>query len=162
MPDEIESLTAAPAGGVPNHPKWPALVVRSGAAPEDMGATFAANGWGGTWEWTVYDFHHYHPESHEVLGVSAGTATIALGGEDDRALEVTAGDVMILPAGFGHKRLAASEDFAVVGAYPPGQESPEIARADEGRVKEALGKIRAVPRPTCPLGRGIIEDRWTE
>ena len=38
------------------------------------------NGWGGTWTWRVFDFHHFHPDAFEVLAVASGGARLALGG----------------------------------------------------------------------------------
>ncbi|QQA44903.1 cupin domain-containing protein [Pelagovum pacificum] len=148
-------------GGIPNHPAWPALLVRSAVAPDQIEETFLANGWRGTWRWSVYDYHHFHPASHEVLGVAAGSAVIHVGGPDGPQLDVQAGDVMILPAGVGHKRVSASSDFAVIGAYPPGQESPEICRADPASVVQMVARVAEVPRPDCPLGRRLTDDSWT-
>jgi uncharacterized protein YjlB len=42
---------------------------------------FAANNWTNSWRWGVYPFHHYHSNTHEVLGVFRGSALLHLGGE---------------------------------------------------------------------------------
>ncbi|MER8951433.1 cupin [Mesorhizobium sp. M0833] len=113
-------------GLVPNHPFWP-LVVYRGAVKllEDfdpaavMEALFEANGWGDSWRNGIYGHVHYHSRIHEVLGVARGTAKVRFGGSKGRTLSLKAGDVAVLPAGTGHQRLSASDDFLVVGAYPP-------------------------------------------
>jgi uncharacterized protein YjlB len=139
----------APAGDViPNHPKLPVLLYRgvdaAAAGPDACRELFASNGWGGSWVDGVFDFHHFHSTSHEVLGVVAGSATLELGGPQGTAFEVAAGDVVVLPAGTGHRRAGASGDFSVVGAYPVGQEDYDLLRdADEA----ARSRIAAVPWP---------------
>ena len=53
----------------------------------------------------------------------------------------------LLPAGTGHRQLEASADFAVVGAYPPGQEACETVRAERPHGDAVLARIAAVVRP---------------
>ncbi|MER9670006.1 cupin domain-containing protein [Mesorhizobium sp. M0185] len=113
-------------GLVPNHPFWPLVVYRGAVTlPEDfdpaavMEALFEANGWGDSWRNGIYDYVHYHSRIHEVLGVARGTAKVRFGGNKGRILSLKAGDVAVLPAGTGHQRISASDDFLVVGAYPP-------------------------------------------
>jgi uncharacterized protein YjlB len=138
-------------GVIPNS-ALPLLLYRGAfRADGDAGARwleqrFADNGWRGAWRWTVYPFHHYHSTSHEVLGVSAGHATLQFGGEHGRAVEVRAGDVVVIPAGVGHKRLQASAGFQVVGAYPDGR-AADLLRGDPGERPAADRRIAELPLP---------------
>lgn len=144
-----ERLAVPSNGGIPNNPRLPALIYRGAVTPDETVAreTFRGNGWGGLWTWTVFDHHHWHPDSHEALGCVAGWADLHLGGPDGPVVRLEAGDVAVLPAGFGHKRVASGDGFRVVGAYPPGQESPEILGADAMAIERALARIGAVPLP---------------
>ncbi len=80
---------------------------------------FAANGWGGLWRNGVYPYVHYHSMIHEAMGVARGFARVRFGGEKGRVIEITAGDVVVLPAGTGHQRVMESSELMVIGAYPP-------------------------------------------
>ena len=128
---EVRLLRFADDGTVPNNPALAALVMRGaiapGASPEAIAVRLRANGWGGTWVWRVFP---YHPNAHEALAVAAGRAELMLGGPRGERVAVCAGDVVVLPAGTGHRQIEASPDFAVVGAYPPGQEDYETVRAE--------------------------------
>lgn len=88
------------------------------AAIEDL---IHANDWGNDWRNGIFDYHHYHSTAHEALLVYSGSAKVRLGGEGGVTDTINAGDVIVIPAGVGHKNLGASSDFHVVGAYPPGQ-----------------------------------------
>ena len=107
---------------------------------------FSRNGWGGLWRNGIYDYQHYHTTVHEVLGVARGHALVLFGGERGAALQLSAGDVAILPAGTGHKCLFASHNFRVIGAYPPGSEMHVMLPTYDNH-RRALREIPEVPRP---------------
>ncbi|WP_460673564.1 cupin domain-containing protein [Larkinella ripae] len=112
---------------------------------------FAANHWTNSWRNGVFPYHHYHSLSHEVLGVYSGSARLHLGGEKGPKIRVRSGDVIVIPAGVGHKRLEASADFGVVGAYPDGRDY-DVLRGEPGDRPKADQQIATVPLPkTDPL-----------
>ena len=124
MPD-VQAFRFADDGETPNNPRLPLVVYRSAvplAGERDPAApferAFAAHGWGGGWRNGIYPFLHFHTGTHEVLGIARGRATVEFGGAKGRTLTVEAGDVVVLPAGTGHRRVGASGDLLVVGAYP--------------------------------------------
>ena len=135
---------------VPNNPDLPVLFY-SKALPKPFDdpaalfeAMFASQGWPPQWRDGIYSYHHYHTQGHEVLGVASGYAQLMLGGEHGQVLNVSTGDILLLPAGTGHCSLRASKDFLVVGAYPPGQHA-DICR--EAPTPEQLRNIEQLPFP---------------
>ncbi|MEH2624490.1 uncharacterized protein YjlB [Bradyrhizobium sp. AZCC 1719] len=107
---------------------------------------FGGNGWGAMWRNGVYDYVHYHATVHEALGVARGRARVRFGGSNGKELEITPGDVAILPAGTGHQCVFASPDFCVVGAYPPGPPM-QITRPTPENHAKALKTIPEVKLP---------------
>jgi uncharacterized protein YjlB len=108
---------------------------------------FLRNGWSNSWKNGIYDFHHYHSNTHEGMSICSGEAEIILGGPKGRKVKVSKGDVIILPAGVGHKCLKASEDFVCVGAYPQGKEyDTNLGKNKE--LEKALSNIKNLPHPS--------------
>ena len=145
-----EQIRFEPNGGIPNHPNLPVLLYRNAledASPGAWETRFRENGWAGMWRWSVFDYHHFHPDAHEALGVASGSADLRLGGPEGKKVHVKAGDLVVLPAGTGHKKGLASADFQVVGAYPPGQENYSVMCASPGEEEEHLAEIKKVSLP---------------
>jgi uncharacterized protein YjlB len=123
---------------------------------------FAEHGWVPAWRDGIYDYHHYHSNTHEALGVYRGHATVLLGGEKGVLIALKAGDVLVIPAGVAHKRVEASRDFACVGAYPESIE-PDVYRGVAGErpaVDEAIKNV-ALPQADPIEGRtGTLVSVW--
>lgn len=135
---------------------------RGEVTPEALEKLFADNGWPPAWRSSVYTFHHYHSTAHETLGIARGSARLMLGGPEGREFDVTAGDVIVIPAGVAHRRLSSSDDFLVVGCYPPGQDW-DLLRGDAGDRPQADRNIASVPLPQSdPVGGkdGPLVERW--
>jgi uncharacterized protein YjlB len=145
-------------GETPNNPRMPVIVYRtpvrlsSGYDPAAIfEALFAQNGWGDGWRDGMYDWLHWHTGAHEVLGIARGWLKARIGGAKGRTLRVKAGDVLVLPAGTGHRRLAKSEDLLVVGAYPPGGDYDEKTPDDDAHDESVRAIARVPPPATDPV-----------
>jgi uncharacterized protein YjlB len=153
---QLETWQAPPGDVIANNPRYPVLIYR-GVDVSDARGLLAEHGWGGSWVDGVFDFHHFHSTSHEVLAVIAGSATIELGGPQGQAFEVSEGDVLVLPAGTGHRRAHADGAFRVVGAYPAGQEDYDLLREADDAARERIATLG--PPPHDPVGGEGIS-RW--
>src|SRR5665647_1050403 len=124
----IVHFVLKPNDNFPNNP-LPVLIYKSvlnlreqkDKAAKAAQQIFSENDWGNTWRDGIYDFHHYHSNTHECLAVVTGDVRLMLGGPDSKTIEAEAGDVIILPAGTGHQCISASENFLCVGGYPQGK-----------------------------------------
>ena len=154
---EPEILRFEPSEGIPNNGRLPVLLYRDvfgvqTSDPADYEALFERNGWPPQWRNGVYSFHHYHATAHEVLAFAVGHARLLLGGPGGKEVTVSSGDVALLPAGTGHRRLEASNDFLVIGAYPPGQH-PDIQRGAVTPELERKIAAVAIPKTDPVLGK---------
>lgn len=161
---QVETHSLGSGDGLPNN-RFPLVVYRgalSGAAlsPDGCMALFHRNGWQRTWLNGVFPHWHYHMHSHEVLGCVGGGARVGFGGDHGVVAEVRAGDVVVIPAGVGHKRLSQQPGFQVVGGYPPGQDGA-VTNAGDVDLESALRQTAAVPVPASDpvygAGEGLAE-----
>jgi uncharacterized protein YjlB len=146
---ELDTWQAPPGETIPNNPTFPVLIYH-GVDVSDPRGLFAEHGWGGSWTGQVFQFHHFHSTSHEVLAVIEGHATIQLGGPQGAPFDAAVGDVLVLPAGTGHYRTASGGDFTVVGAYPHGQEDYDLLREADDAARERIARLG--PPPQDPVG----------
>ncbi len=154
-------------GTFPNN-KLPLILYRqaieiSGADPAAaVEKVFHENKWGNSWRNGIYPYHHYHSTAHEVLGIYAGKATVQLGGPEGITVELTAGDVVVIPAGVAHKRLDSDSKFACVGAYPPGQEwDMNYGKAGERpETDKNIAKVELPPTDPVSGKQGKLIETW--
>jgi uncharacterized protein YjlB len=141
----VRKIYFAKAADVPNS-KLPVLLYRAVLAPHTAGKEskfrkrFRDARWTGIWTDTIYDYTHFHSNAHEVLGIAEGRVTLRLGGEDGSLFRLKAGDMLVLPAGVGHRRQGADDGLKVIGAYPHGQSHFDMKR-----------RGRAIRRVSLPL-----------
>ena len=152
-------------GVIPNNPSlevifYPAVFKDN---PEEIESVFNSHDWTNSWVGGIFEYHHYHSNTHEVLGVRNGSAILQIGGEQGETLEVAAGDVVLLPAGTGHKKLEASGDFEIVGAYPGGV-SYNLKTGEPGERPYVLEDIQNTPLPKMdPVfgDSGPVIENWS-
>ena len=123
---------------------------------------FARNGWSNSWKNGIYDFHHFHSNTHECMAVCMGNADVILGGPSGKKIKIKAGDVLILPAGTGHKCIKHSADFVCVGTYPQGKDY-DLLRGLSSEFDDAKKRISKVPIPKKDpvFGKtGFLKSYW--
>lgn len=71
-----------------------------------------------------YNTTHFHSTTHELLTIVSGRAELCFGGEQNQqnlVYTATKGDVILVPAGVGHRLMKDLDGgFEMVGSYPPG------------------------------------------
>ena len=119
---ETLTLVLTDDGIFPNNAHLPLVVYHSpfvgGVTTDVISHMFAGNHWGGNWINGIYSIHYYHSTTHEVLGIANGKARVQFGGPEGSILDVSAGEVVVIPAGVAHKLIHSDAGFVVVGGYP--------------------------------------------
>lgn len=123
---EVLADSIAPNGFFPNNLDLPLVLFKNAFDVSEIkkgtfiADTFKINRWSNTWKDGIYNFHHFHSNTHEVMGVFKGHGKAEFGGPGKVIHELQTGDVIIIPAGVAHKCISATSDFKCVGAYPFG------------------------------------------
>ena len=96
------------------------------------------------WVYSMYPFSHFHSTSHEVLCIASGAAVCCFGCEENPhkvELELQKGDVVVIPAGVGHRLMRETKSgFQMVGCYPTGCDWDMCYGKEEERSK--IDKIK--------------------
>lgn len=167
---EIQQSIIKRNGYFPNNARLPVLLYKQALTiPDENGGKmvqrlFEHNNWGNTWLNGIYDYHHYHSNTHEVLAIINGRCKVMLGGDNGVEYELSKGDVLILPAGVAHKSLYLSDDFICAGGYPDGRDYDiNFGRANEHpRVDENISQV-PMPKTDPVQGQeGILFEYWKE
>jgi uncharacterized protein YjlB len=166
---QLQTFRFEDDGETPNNPRLPLLVYRGAVPPDGAGdpaswfeRTFRAHGWADGWRNGIYPFLHFHTATHEVLGIAAGRATVEFGGARGRVLAVAGGDVVVLPAGTGHKRLDASPDLLVIGAYPRNAsfDQKRPGQIDHAAARTAVAKVPLPEMDPIEGTEGPLMELW--
>jgi uncharacterized protein YjlB len=154
---KAETFSFADDGTIPNNPDVAVRLYRDVLGGRDVAggfeALFASNGWSNSWRNGVYDFHHFHSTAHEVLGVARGRVEVRVGGPFGEVVMLKRGDVVVLPAGTGHRNEGSSADLVIVGAYAEGR-AWDVCRGEAAQAAQVRTSIRLVPASTTDPATG--------
>lgn len=110
-------------GRVPNS-RLPLLIYRNVIRWDvpTMEAVMRQNKWMPCWHAHdgMWPRHHFHTEAHEFICVTKGVHTGKFGGHDGIETQMNAGDVVVIPAGVGHRGLQISDDLDLTGGFHEG------------------------------------------
>ncbi|MCJ1386915.1 hypothetical protein MMC17_010043 [Xylographa soralifera] len=115
------------------------------------------------WRFTMYSTTHFHSSSHEVLVISNGKAKLCFGGEENpKNVQpvVEKGDVIVVPAGVGHRLLEDLQGgFEMVGSYPTGKQWDMCYGREEEKEKiEGIRKLEWFDRDPIYGQEGPVLD----
>ncbi|SJZ45281.1 Uncharacterized protein YjlB [Sediminibacterium ginsengisoli] len=113
-----------------------------------LGKLFNMNGWSNQQDGGIFTYHHYHSNTHEVIGVYKGKTFVLLGGENGKQIVVHKGDILVIPAGVAHRNMGREKDACCITAYPDGKDY-DIHTGEAGERPAADQRIAAVDLPAA-------------
>ncbi len=166
MKKEVSSYIFLDDGTIPNN-LLPVIIYRNVYNTDNnaqwLERCFQMNNWTNNWRDIVLPYDHFHSTTHEVLGVSKGSVSLKIGGQKNgKIFEVSAGDVLILPAGVGHFAVSEHKNYEIVGGYPDGKSWDMMTGTAEER-KAAFRNMALLTIPTTdPVfgANGGLIDLW--
>ena len=166
---DVQAIRFDDDGETPNNSNLPMVVYRKAIALDGerdpavpFERAFARHGWGDGWRNGIHSFRHFHTGAHEALGIARGRATVEFGGAKGQTLTVEAGDVVVLPAGTGHRRISSSSDLLVVGAYPRGSrvDQNRPGDIDHAQAIAAIASVAVPPMDPVYGATGPLKELW--
>lgn len=170
QPQTIISEIIPENGYFPNNVVYPLLIYKialnleNEKSPESIQRLLKDNGWYQSWVDNIYDYHHYHSNTHEVLVIYNGEGVVQIGGENGKIYDIEKGDVIIFPAGLAHKSISLSNNFKCVGAYPLDIDyDMNYGKAEEHPQVDINIKHVPLPAQDPIFGKnGLLFDYWKE
>lgn len=161
----IESYQSGPRGRVPNS-RFPLLVYRNavpGGGEEHVKNRFVQNGWLNNWLYPgIYEYSHFHSTTHECLGCASGWMDIVIFGKGGEKVRLSAGDILLMPAGVSHEMVGYSDDVMMVGGYPDGRDWDNVQEEflSEENFRAAAKRIMMLPIPSRDPANGEPIEQW--
>ena len=146
----IESHMLRGDGRIPNS-SLPLLIYRGviNSGPMEMEAMLRHFEWPPDWHssFGMYPRHHFHSDTHELIAVTRGTLEGRFGGRGGIRATLTAGDIVVIPAGVGHFGERITEDLRLSGAFPLGFAIHDFRLGDPSEYARMVERSRRVPVP---------------
>ncbi|MFD1941800.1 cupin domain-containing protein [Paradevosia shaoguanensis] len=162
-----EAHWSKPRGMLPNS-RFPLLVFRNGipgGGEEAVRERLRANGWLNNWRYPgIYTYPHFHSTTHECLGVATGWMEVELFGRGGLRMRVSAGDVVVMPAGVSHMMTGQSDDIMMIGGYPEGRDWDNVQEdhLTEELRRAAAKRIMMLPIPAKDPVYGEPMREWID
>src|SRR5699024_9249746 len=130
---------------------------------DDVLQLFTNNGYTNGWRNEIIDQPLLQSTAHVALACTEGQLRVQLGGENGEMLPIRKRDVLRLPAGTAHKKLEATANHEIVGAYPLNDSDYDFQYGDASDYEMIKKSIKNVNLPdTDPVtgAPGNIQQFW--